>query len=239
MSGKEEQMSIPEEMMNETLRQLVNLAQKHRDNAVNSQSAEEEASYSAFAEEIETIIRDRWPGYLPSLETPPYDPLLGPKKETCACTPDFDNLQCRVCHPLPTPSVSPGVIEAVGSENAVLADREQHEEYHMHKDITDKEGPYRTFKLVWPVPFGDLRMEWTPGKVLAKRAGVLSMQVDDTPYYLVGWLYAESNVLTCVGPHAWWSNDWAVNISPHESRMLKTPCHAIFATHAVYQKMEF
>ena len=61
----------------------------------------------------------------------------------------------------------------------------------------------------------------------------------DNAYNLIGYRYAESDVITCTGPNAWWygannrlavpkSNGYTGNYIPHP----------VFATHAVYEKVK-
>jgi len=79
-------------------------------------------------------------------------------------------------------------------------------------------------------------------KVINKTVGV--NQIPQSFYYsvdyeLIGYRYAESDVITCTGPNAWWygannrlavpkSNGYTGNYIPHP----------VFATHAVYEKVK-
>ena len=66
-----------------------------------------------------------------------------------------------------------------------------------------------------------------------------SFYMFDNAYNLIGYRYAESDVITCTGPNAWWygannrlavpkSNGYTGNYIPHP----------VFATHAVYEKVK-
>jgi hypothetical protein len=94
-------MPIAGEMLNDTLRQLLNLVTAHREAAERSGSSMETVLHHEFVREIEAIIKDRWPGY-PLQDSAMRRQMAQEQEEICVCAPNFDNLQCRVCHPPPS-----------------------------------------------------------------------------------------------------------------------------------------
>jgi hypothetical protein len=63
----------------------------------------------------------------------------------------------------------------------------------------------------------------------------LMKRIDGVEWIRVGWKYAESDVITCVGPTAYW-----IKLKPERKCCPEANAwagrYAIFATHAVYQK---
>jgi len=93
---------------------------------------------------------------------------------------------------------------------------------------------YRLFELTWegygPRVVVANGLELSPGGVI----------YDDNGEALrhIGYKYAESDVITCIGPNAWWAEDFTRDHVPSDyDRRLATGCankYPIFATHAVY-----
>jgi len=65
------------------------------------------------------------------------------------------------------------------------------------------------------------------------------MGVGGIEYRLIGYQYAESDVITTFGPNAFWQKmGWGKDHCPLSIRRLGTGDYPIFATHVVYQLVQ-
>lgn len=90
---------------------------------------------------------------------------------------------------------------------------------------------YVEFELLWQPHWGSLKIK-AEGK---QRTPYECICIDGVTYRFVGYRYAESDVITTVGPVAYWHSSFGKD-EPMSSNGYSRECYPIYATHAVYKQ---